>query len=106
MKKKSEESRINDLMIDIVEYAFTEWLVRRGVFTSFKLNYESTVSPYKTFRDRLRAHVRRSLSSPCYDPSSLISSAFLFTATPEGSNFWEEQSTAWERFYVRFQSRL
>jgi len=106
MKKVSKKSRINDLMIDVVEYAFTEWLVRQGIFTSFKVNYESTVSPYRSFRDRLRAHIRRSLCSPGFDPSTLISSAFLFAATPEGVDFWEKQSAAWELFYVRLQTRL
>lgn len=106
MKKLAKDSRINDLILDVVEYAFTEWLVRKGIFTSFKTNYECIVSPYRSFRERLRAHIRRSLCSPGFDPSRLISSAFLFTATPEGSDFWQKQSAAWERFYVRLQSRL
>jgi len=106
MKTVSKKSRINDLMIDVVEYAFTEWLVRQGVFTSFKTNYECIVSPYRSFRERLRAHIRRSLCSPGFDPGNLISSAFLFTATPEGAEFWQKQSDAWQRFYVRLQTRL
>ena len=106
MKKTSKNSRINDLMIDVVEYAFTGWLIRQGVFASFKMNYESTVSPCKSFRDRLRAQIRRSLCSPCFDPSNLISSAFLFAATPEGLDFWQKQSAAWRRFYMRLQTRL
>ena len=106
MKKLGKKSSINDLMIDVVEYAFVEWLIRQGVFTSFKTNYECIVSPYGSFRDRLRAHIRRSLCSPGFDPSTLISSAFLFTATPEGVEFWQKQSAAWERFYVRLQTRL
>lgn len=106
MKNASKNSRINDLILDVVEYAFTEWLVRQGLYTSFKANYESTVSPYKSFRERLRAHIRRSLCSPGLDASKLVSSAFLFTATPEGIDFWQKQSAAWERFYVRLQTRL
>ena len=106
MKKSNKDSRINDLILDVVEYAFTEWLVRKGIFTSFKTNYECLVSPYGGFRDRLRAHIRRSLCSPGLDPSRLISSAFLFAVTSEGTDFWQKQSAAWERFYVRLQSRL
>lgn len=106
MKKSTKDSRINDLMIDVVEYAFTEWLVRKGIFTSFKTNYDCIVSPYRGFHDRLRAHVRRSLYFSGFDPSHLISSAFLFIATPEGDDFWQKQSADWERFYIRFKKRL
>jgi len=106
MKKVTKQSRINDLVIDVIEYAFTEWLVRQGIFSAFKVNYESTVSPYRSFRERLRAHIRRSLCSPGFDPSRLISSAFLFAATSEGVEFWQKQSAAWERFYARLQARL
>lgn len=106
MKKSIKDSRINDLMIDVVEYAFTEWLVRKGIFTSFKTNYECIVPPDRGFSDRLRAHIRRSLRFPAFNPSQLISSAFLFIATPEGYDFWQKQSAAWERFYIKFRSRL
>lgn len=106
MKKESKNSRINDLIVDVVEYAFTEWLVRQGIFVAFKTNYDVVVSPYGGFRDRLRAHVRRSLCSPGFDPTYLISTAFLFSSTPEGSDFWRKYSVAWERFYSRLQSKL
>ena len=106
MKKVSKKSRIDDLMVDVIEYAFTEWLVREGIFTSFKTNYECIVSPYRGFRNRLRAHIRRSLCNPGFDPARLIASAFLFAATPEGPGFWQKQSAAWERFYAKLQTKL
>lgn len=106
MKTASSETRINNLMLDVVEYAFTEWLVRRGVFTAFRTNYDAVVSPYRGFRDRLRAHILRSLCSPNLDPSSLLSSAFLFTSTPEGYDFWNKHSEAWGRFCARFRTRF
>lgn len=106
MKKSTKDSRIDDLILDVVEYAFIEWLVRKGLFTSFETNYDCIVSPYGGFRDRLRAHIRRFICSSCFDPSHLISSAFIFDATPEGSDFWKKQSAAWERFYFRLQSKL
>lgn len=106
MKKSNKNSRVNELILDIVEYAFTKWLIREGIFTSFKTNYECTALPFGGFHDRLRAHIRRSLCSPDFDPSRLVSSAFLFSATPEGSSFWQKQSAAWERFYIRLKSRL
>ena len=98
MKKSNKRARINELMIDVVEYMFTEWLVRRGVFAAFKANYERSFMPYTSFRDRLRSQIRRSLHDSGFGPSHLITSSFLFASTPEGVEFWSKQTTAWERF--------
>lgn len=106
MKKSSKSVRTNELMIDVVEYAFTEWLVRRGIFSAFKANYEHAFAPYKSFRDRLRSHIRHSLHGFGFGPSHLITSAFLFTSAPEGVEFWSKQSAAWERFCAEFQVKL
>lgn len=106
MKKVSTKSRTNDLLIDVIEYTFTEWLVRRGIFVAFKSNYEHAFSPYTSFRDRLRGHIRRSLFGPGYGPGHLITSSFLFASTPEGVKFWGKQSAAWERFCAKLQVKL
>lgn len=106
MKKANKSARTDELLIDVVEYAFTEWLVRRGIFTAFKSNYERAFQPYKSFRDRLRSQIRRSLHDFGYGPSHLITSSFLFTSTPEGVKFWSKQSAAWERFCDELQMKL
>ena len=106
MKKGSKDFKAGDLIVDILDYAFTEWLVRQGIFVAFKANYDASVSPYGCFRDRLRAHIRRSLCSPSLDPTYLISTAFLFDSTPEGYDFWRKHSAAWKLFFLRFQSKL
>lgn len=106
MKKSSKSVRTNELLIDVIEYTFTEWLVRRGVFSAFKANYERAFAPYKSFRDRLRSHIRHSLHDFGFGPSGLISSAFLFSAAPEGIKFWRKQSIAWERFCDELQVKL
>ena len=106
MKKVSKNFRSGDLIVDVLEYAFIEWLVRRKVFIAFKANYEPAVLPCQTFHDALRAHVRRSLCSSHLGPTHLISTAFLFSSTPEGYNFWRKHSVAWERFYYKFSSKL
>lgn len=106
MKKVSKSSRTSELLVDVVEYAFIEWLVRRGIFAAFKANYEHAFMPYKSFRDRLHSQVRRSLHDFGYGPSSLITSSFLFTSTPEGVKFWSKQSAAWERFCEELQVKL
>ena len=101
MKKTNKKSRINDLAIDVIEHAFTEWLVRRGVFTAFKANYEDT-NPFRgSFRDHLRFHIQLTLDCPNLGPCYLISSAFSFVRTPEGSDFWNNQSDAWKHFCAK-----
>ena len=106
MKKLSKKSRTDDLLIDLVEYMFVEWLVRRGVFTAFKSNYEHAFSLRTGFHERLRDHIRRALNGSGFGVSHLITSSFLFTSTPEGVKFWGKQSAAWERFCAKFQVKL
>lgn len=106
MKKPTKSARTNELLIDVVEYTFVEWLVRRGIFSVFKANYDRNFTPYRNFRDSLRSHVRYSLRRFGYGPSRLISSAFLFSSTPEGAEFWISHSAAWERFCAEFQVKL
>ena len=106
MKDSKKSVRVNKLLVDVVEYAFTEWLVRRGIFAAFKANYERSFMPYKSFRERLRSQIRRSLRDFCFGPSHLITSSFLFSSTPEGVEFWAKQSDAWERFCDEFQGKF
>ena len=106
MKTSSKSVRANELLIDVAEYAFTEWLVRRGVFSAFKANYERSFSPYRSFKDRLRSHIRHSLQGSGFGLSHLVTSSFLFCSTPEGTKFWNKQSAAWERFCAEFQLKL
>lgn len=97
---KKLENVLNDkLLLDVMEYAFVEWLVRRGIFTAFRANYDRIPTTRKTFRDCLRDHIRYVYSRPSLGPEALISSAFLFTSTPEGCEFWIKHSDAWRRFY-------
>lgn len=106
MKDFSKSVRTNELLVDVLAYTFTEWLVRRGIFSAFKANYERDFSPFRSFRDRLRSHIRHSLHDSGFGPSHLVTSAFLFCGTPEGSKFWRKQSAAWERFCAEFQTKL
>lgn len=106
MKDFKKDAKTNELLVDIVEYAFTEWLVRRGIFSAFKANYKCNFYPFRSFRDRLRSQVRYSLHDSELSPSHLISSSFLFILTPEGAEFWKKQSAAWERFCAEFQVKL
>lgn len=97
---KNLEKSVNDkLLLDVMEYAFVEWLVRRGIFAAFKANYDHIPTTRRTFRDCLRDHIRHVYSRPSLGPEALISSAFLFNSTPEGCDFWIKHSDAWIRFY-------
>lgn len=100
--QKNKRFRVNDLLIDVVEYAFVEWLVRKGLYTAFRSNFGRRHTSKKSFRDRLRAHIRSVRRSTYFDFESLISTAFLFTSTPEGYEFWLKHSEAWKRFFTKF----
>lgn len=97
--KKLKQPVEDKLRLDVIEYAFVEWLVQRGIFTAFRANYDRIPTAQKAFRDCLREHIRYVYSRPSFGPGSLISSAFLFTSTPEGYEFWIKHSDAWKRFY-------
>lgn len=90
---------IDELLIDVMEYAFVEWLIRRGIFAAFRTNYDRTPLTKRTFRECLRDHIRHAYRTPSLGPEALISSAFLFPNTPEGYDFWFMHSDAWQRFY-------
>lgn len=106
MKKTIRKFSINDLMVDVVTYAFTGWLVRKGLFDAFKVNLESTFSLRGVFRDLLRAHIRHCLRRSTLNLSNLVDAAFLFDSTPEGFTFWGEASADWKRFCDKFQANF
>ena len=97
--KHLKQPGIDELVLEVVEYAFGEWLIRRGIFTAFTMNYDRTSTTKKTFRECLREYVRHVYCTPSLGPEFLLSSAFLFRTTPEGYEFWVEHSDAWVRFY-------
>ena len=96
--ENTKKIKVDRLIVDVVEYAFVEWLVRRGIFTAFRANYDHIPTAQKTFRDYLRDHIRYVYRTPCLGPEALISSAFLFAPAPEGYEFWIKHSDAWRRF--------
>lgn len=97
--KKLKQRVIDELLVDVVEHAFVEWLIRRGIYIAFRMNYDRTSPTKNTFRECLREHIRHAYRTPSLGPEALISSAFLFSKTPEGYEFWIEHSDAWNRFY-------
>lgn len=104
--KKNKSSKDVKLMIDVVEYAFVEWLVRRKIYSAFRANYDRAAESSKPFRDCLREHIRHLYCDSSFGPTSLVSSAFLFTSTPEGYRFWHKQSEAWRCFFVNLVKKF
>jgi hypothetical protein len=100
--KKSKRTQTEDLFIDVVEYAFIEWLVRRGLFTAFRSNFLSFRKAKKSFRSCLRDHIRAAYRNPRFGLGSLITTAFLFISSPEGHEFWLKHAEAWRCFYLEF----
>lgn len=96
--EKNKNFKVDKLAVDVMEYAFIEWLVRRGIFTAFRANCDC-ITTRQTFRDWLRDHIRKVYRSSSFGPESLISSAFLFSSAPEGYEFWVKHSDAWRCFY-------
>lgn len=101
--KKTKDSNFKKLSVDIVEYMFIEWLCRRGVLSAFKSNYNSCKPADMSFRDALRNHIRYVFSAQNLFIGNLVSSSFLFVATPEGRDFWSGVSSDWRRFCIDFQ---
>ena len=104
--KNNKSFKVDRLLVDVVEYAFVEWLVRRKVYRAFRANYDRQPTSTMSFRDNLREHIRYLFSKSKLGPASLISSAFLFTSTSEGYNFWIKHSEAWSRFYSSFSNHI
>ena len=104
--KKAKKSSLLELSVDVVEYMFIEWLVRRGLFSAYKANYEHFRTSHRTFREDLRAQIRSARRCPGLAFEDLIAISFPFPMTSEGYSFWVSQSTLWRRFCSDFKSAL
>lgn len=104
--KKAKKSSLSALPIDVVEYMFIEWLVRRGLFSAYKANCEQFRTCHRTFREDLRVRIRSMRRFPRFAFEDLIALSFPFSLTSEGYDFWVKQSTLWRRFCSDFKSTL
>lgn len=102
--KKAKDSGISRFSTDVVEYMFIEWLCRRGVFSAFRSNYDSSKDADMSFRDALRRHILCAVHSSYFCIGDLVSSSFIFAGTPEGRDFWTGISSDWRRFCIDFQN--
>ena len=102
--KANKNTRISDLSIDVVEYMFIEWLSRRGLLFEYRANYESLHPNCQSFRGSLRAQFRYLSDSPVLGVGSIITMSFPFDKTPQGYDFWKNQSKLWQCFCSKFES--
>lgn len=104
--KRLKQPVIDELLLDIVEYAFVEWLRRRGVFYAFRSNCGFDQELNSSFRTVLRHRIQRALRSSDLCIGDLISMSFIFVRTPEGVTFWFDLSFAWRRFCTNIQNNF
>jgi len=104
--KANKKSRFVDLSADVAEYMFTEWLVRQGIFSAYRANFERIYPGHRPFRDNLRDKIRFLCRPSSLGIECIISTSFLFSMTPEGFNFWSEKSNLWRHFCNEFKSIL
>ena len=104
--KVNKKSRLSDLLVDVADHMFTEWLVRQNLFSAYKANYSAFHPNHRSFHDNLRAKLRSICRSRAFDFGDIISISFPFVMTPEGYNFWADQSNLWRRFCGEFKSIL
>jgi len=104
--KRLKQPVTDKLLLDVVEYAFVEWLRRRGVFSAFRSNCGFDQERNSSFRTMLRRRIQGALRSSDLGIGDLISMSFIFVHTPEGVTFWFDLSFAWRRFCTNFQNNF
>lgn len=105
MKKQKSFSQF-DLRIDALDYIFVEWLVRNHLYRKFTRNLAAARQAPMPVRDLIRRRICAYASFPAVDYSFLLTGAFLFDSTPEGSEFWRDASRRWSDFCTYFFSLL
>lgn len=101
--KANRKPRLSDLSVDVVEYMFIEWLIRQNLFSAYKANCEAFHPNHRSFRDNLRTKLRAACRSQVLAVKLIISTSFPFAMTPEGYNFWADQSKRWRCFCDEFK---
>lgn len=104
--KANKDSRVDELRVDAAYYLFTEWLVRRGVFSAYKRNFERHNSFEGSFRNALHDWIRFVFHSADFVLGDLLDTSFPFAPTSEGFCFWARHSTDWNLFCVEFKHNL
>ena len=98
MKKSNFDP--NDLIIDVFDYTFTEWLVRRNLYRRFVSNLPAVKNDSISANTAVRKLISRVVNSSYSTLPDVVSLAFPFQSAPEGFIFWINVSREW-RLFVR-----
>lgn len=101
MKKKISKP-LNELAVDVLDYMFVEWLVRRSLYSRFAKNLALAFPRAEEPRLIIRSMIRVTQCSPVYSIEDLVLRSFPFQCTPEGIRFWARVSTEWASFFKSF----
>jgi len=102
--KENKNTKVSDLPIDVAEYMFIEWLTRQNLLFEYRANYELLHPGCQSFRGSLRFQFRYLIDSPVLGIGSIITMSFPFDRTPQGYDFWKNQSKLWQHFCSKFES--
>lgn len=98
--KKQTSKPLDELIVDVLEYMFVEWLVRRSLYSRFSENlvraWPNSGNPRSIIRNLIR------LNRPVNSLADLIPGCFPFGSTPEGFRFWISVSDEWSRYFKSF----
>lgn len=105
MKKQTSKS-LNELAVDVLDYMFVEWLVRRSLYSRFAKNLAHAYSNTKEPRSVIRDMIRATQGSPVYSLADLVLRSFPFICTPEGFRFWFRVSSEWASYFRSFSKTI
>lgn len=100
--KKQASKPLDELAVDVLDYMFVEWLIRRSLYSIFTSNLARYRQDWRPPRLIIRDLIREILSFPVYTSSDLISSSFSFRCAPEGFRFWARVSCEWASYLKSF----
>lgn len=100
MKKLDFDSYV--LTIEVCDYIFVEWLIRRNLYSRFVANLLPVKSDLKSPRAAIRDLVADLITSPRHTLANAFSVSFPFQSTSEGRDFWLRASKDWESYLDSF----
>lgn len=101
MKKRMSQP-LDGLAIDVVDYMFVEFLIRRHLYSRFIENVRRFNPRSDKPRELIRARIRLCLNSSNYFLRHLIFAFFPFYRTSEGFVFWNKAADDWADFSTLF----
>lgn len=102
---KKTKIKPHPLILDVADYLFVEWLVRNKCYSKFVANL-SKCSGFPSSREGIRVYLSMILRGKVSTLRDAISAAFLFSATPEGFDYWRLIDRKWVDLLERLDVEL